>query len=435
MYRKSRRKKRFYPEFYDDDELEELMQTDDNLSNISESDTEELIIEDMQEEKTEAVPIDLAERDSPAQQVKVPADYNDLLYPNNTIPASVSNQLENMQREYLKKKLEISQANTISLSDILSNINESEQNINRNEAANINEHNENGNEMREMRIEIPDEMYVGDESMDNTVDDTNNMPINEVNDYVDDVNENNIEVADDIMTAEEDSIITSQSEQFEAVEPIEINHEEEDEELFEEYFEEELLEEENEHEEDIGYGIETNENEAESIGNSLEFTPFDTTKAIEYAHRWALDRNPNFLNFDELGGDCANYISQILLAGGCPMDYTPTWGWYYSDGNDKSPSWIGVEYLYNYLMREKESGIFAVEISAEEAKVGDIVQMSFNGRYFQHMAFIIEASRTPNEPFSYDSIKINAHSFDSQNRALDTYQWRNIRFLRILGYK
>lgn len=28
--------------------------------------------------------------------------------------------------------------------------------------------------------------------------------------------------------------------------------------------------------------------------------------AVQYAHRWAFARNPNYLNFNGIGGDCTN---------------------------------------------------------------------------------------------------------------------------------
>ena len=173
---------------------------------------------------------------------------------------------------------------------------------------------------------------------------------------------------------------------------------------------------------------------AKSKGSSHDITSFDVENAIKYARRWALDRNPEYLDFDELGGDCTNYVSQILSAGGCPMDKTPIFGWYYIDGSDKSPSWTGVEQLYKYLLKEKEYGIVAREIGLNEVEAGDIVQLSFNGKTFQHTPFIVSVTRNTDHSVSYDRIKICAHSFDSENRPLDTYKWRNIRFIRILGY-
>ena len=34
--------------------------------------------------------------------------------------------------------------------------------------------------------------------------------------------------------------------------------------------------------------------------------------AVNYAKKWALSRNPDFYNFDLLGGDCTNFISQCI---------------------------------------------------------------------------------------------------------------------------
>ena len=31
------------------------------------------------------------------------------------------------------------------------------------------------------------------------------------------------------------------------------------------------------------------------------------------------NRNTNYANFDNMGGDCTNYVSQILRAGGAPQ--------------------------------------------------------------------------------------------------------------------
>ena len=167
-----------------------------------------------------------------------------------------------------------------------------------------------------------------------------------------------------------------------------------------------------------------------------DLIPFDREKAVEYARRWALDRNPDYFDFDALGGDCTNYISQILLAGGCLMDKSSViYGWYYNTANDKSPSWTGVEQLYDYLLREKDYGISAVEVDLNSVEAGDIAQLSFNGKTYQHTPFITSVKRDPDGTIGYDGIKICAHSFDSENRPLDTYQWKNIRFIRIFGFK
>lgn len=35
-------------------------------------------------------------------------------------------------------------------------------------------------------------------------------------------------------------------------------------------------------------------------------TIYNREKAVEYAQKWALSRNPQFYDFDSLGGDCTN---------------------------------------------------------------------------------------------------------------------------------
>ena len=49
---------------------------------------------------------------------------------------------------------------------------------------------------------------------------------------------------------------------------------------------------------------------------------YDRTRALAYAERWALDRNPLFYNFTGVGGDCTNFVSQCVLAGCCVMNGT-----------------------------------------------------------------------------------------------------------------
>ena len=75
---------------------------------------------------------------------------------------------------------------------------------------------------------------------------------------------------------------------------------------------------------------------------------YNIQKVYEYAEKWAFDRNPKYYNFDSGGGDCTSFASQCILAGANVMNYNKEKGWYYINGNNKSPSWSGVHFLYNY---------------------------------------------------------------------------------------
>lgn|GEM_PF-4450796 len=77
---------------------------------------------------------------------------------------------------------------------------------------------------------------------------------------------------------------------------------------------------------------------------------YDRRAAAGYARRWAMGRNPRYWNFTGMGGDCTNFVSQCLYAGGCRMNFTRDLGWYYRSPEDRAAAWSGVEYLYRFLM-------------------------------------------------------------------------------------
>lgn len=158
--------------------------------------------------------------------------------------------------------------------------------------------------------------------------------------------------------------------------------------------------------------------------------PYRRAAAVEYAHRWAYGRNPRYYDYEELGGDCTNFASQCLYAGSGVMDYTPTFGWYYLDANNKAPAWTGVVYLYNFLTRERVSaGPVAREASIYEAEPGDLVQLSFDGSRWAHSPVIVSAGT----PRSADSVLVAAHSYDADYRPLSSYEYAAARFLHIFG--
>ena len=156
---------------------------------------------------------------------------------------------------------------------------------------------------------------------------------------------------------------------------------------------------------------------------------YDRQKAIEYAKKWAFSRNPAYYNFDNVGGDCTSFISQCIYAGSGTMNYTKEKGWYYINGNNKSPSWSGVEFLYQYLVNNKGMGPYGKEISKEKIELGDIAQLSFDGKKFGHTLIIVNIENR----FSLSGIKIASHTFDSYNKAISEYTFSKIRFIHIEG--
>lgn len=157
---------------------------------------------------------------------------------------------------------------------------------------------------------------------------------------------------------------------------------------------------------------------------------YDRRKALEYAHRWAYSRNPNYYNYDKIGGDCTNFASQCLYAGSGVMNYTPTFGWYYIDANRKSPSWTGVPYFFNFVTRSEISqGPYGVKAPLELILPGDFVQLQFQGSEYGHTPIIVSTGNPP----TLQNTLVAAHSEDADWRPISTYQFQDIRFIHIIG--
>lgn len=157
---------------------------------------------------------------------------------------------------------------------------------------------------------------------------------------------------------------------------------------------------------------------------------YDRKAAVMYAHRWAYGRNPAYYDYEKLGGDCTNFASQCIFAGSGVMNFTPTFGWYYIDANQKAPAWTGVMYLWNFLTRKGISvGPVGEPCRLEDLRPGDIIQLSFKGADFQHSPVVVSVGRVP----TLENTLVAAHSYDADNRPLSTYEFRDIRYLHITG--
>jgi len=181
----------------------------------------------------------------------------------------------------------------------------------------------------------------------------------------------------------------------------------------------------------IIYEIEANEGIKMDMTNTQKkIVPYNREKAIEYAHRWAFKRNPRYYDFSNLGGDCANFASQVIYAGSNVMNYDKHTGWYYININNRSPSWTAVNFLYKFLINNSTKGPFAEETDVKDMQPGDIVQLSFNlPNHFDHCPIIVKTGTVPD----INNIEIAAHSIDRDYYPLKNYEWKYIRFIHIKG--
>lgn len=159
----------------------------------------------------------------------------------------------------------------------------------------------------------------------------------------------------------------------------------------------------------------------------MTVSDYDRQAAVAYAKKWAFGRNPAYFNFNGIGGDCTNFASQCVYAGAQVMNFTPTFGWYYRSVNDRSPSWTGVEYLYNFLVGNKGVGPFAEEAKLSDLEVGDLVQLGTATGDFYHTPVVVSVHN--------GQIFVAAHTFDAYNRPLSSYNFQQARGIHILGVR
>lgn len=159
---------------------------------------------------------------------------------------------------------------------------------------------------------------------------------------------------------------------------------------------------------------------------------YNRERAVEYARKWALSRNPLFFDFTGGGGNCTNFVSQCLLAGSLVMDSTETFGWYYVDVNNRAPAWTGVREFYEFMCglgdfmpRSERQGPFCEEVMRERAEIGDVVQLANNRGVFYHSLII--------SGFENGGILVCAQSNDALDRPLSTYSYASARFLHVQG--
>lgn len=152
---------------------------------------------------------------------------------------------------------------------------------------------------------------------------------------------------------------------------------------------------------------------------------YNRQKVYEYAKKWAYKRNPNYYNFDPVGGDCTNFVSQCIFAGYGQMNYSKNNGWYYINGNNKSPSWTGVEFLYNFLLLNNGVGPNGEKTNIDNLDIGDVIQLSFNGTTYTHSLIVVQNGNNVNNTL------IATHTYDTFGKSVAEYTFEKYRCMHI----
>lgn len=164
----------------------------------------------------------------------------------------------------------------------------------------------------------------------------------------------------------------------------------------------------------------------------LTYIPYDRQRAVEYARRWALERNPIFEDYTGIGGDCTNFVSQAIFAGTCVQNYSTDYGWYFISPDNRAPAWTSVEYFYDFMTgspifaaENGGTGPFGFPIPLDRVQPGDVIQLADEAGDFYHTLIVsmVEGGE----------IYICAHSDDALDRPLSSYNNASERAITIAG--
>ena len=155
--------------------------------------------------------------------------------------------------------------------------------------------------------------------------------------------------------------------------------------------------------------------------------PYNRENAVAYAKKFAFSQSSQFANFAGIGGNCTNFVSQCIYAGSCEMNYKPIFGWYYISLDDRSPSWSGVEYFYNFMIENADVGPFGRVATSDELENGDVIQLGRSEEGFYHTLLVVG--------FNGEDILVAAQTDNAYLRPLSTYEYDYARYIKILGVR
>ena len=82
------------------------------------------------------------------------------------------------------------------------------------------------------------------------------------------------------------------------------------------------------------------------------YPDYNVEAAVAYSEEHWNNYNPDYANFNPYGGDCANFTSQSIYAGGMPQVVTQPYsndGWFYRTSTNRSATWTGATNLHHWM--------------------------------------------------------------------------------------
>ena len=108
------------------------------------------------------------------------------------------------------------------------------------------------------------------------------------------------------------------------------------------------------------------------------------------------------------------------------MNYKPTFGWYYISLDDRSPSWTGVDFFYNFMIENADIGPFGRVATSDELEIGDVIQLAKNEEGYYHSLLVVG--------FDGEDLLVAAQTDNAYARPLSTYEYDFARFVKSRMY-
>lgn len=167
---------------------------------------------------------------------------------------------------------------------------------------------------------------------------------------------------------------------------------------------------------------------------------YDSEQALAYARQYVNERNEAWQDYGRSGGNCQNYASQCLLAGGIPMDLegSAVWKWYsdalYKDNTSRgrSSSWTGVDEFMQYAAANEGFGLAALSDAPWlSGQPGDLIHLGVLGEW-RHTAMICE--RIVNEAGETVDYLVVSNTQNLQDYPVSLYGYTQFQLTRIAGW-
>ena len=166
---------------------------------------------------------------------------------------------------------------------------------------------------------------------------------------------------------------------------------------------------------------------------------YNRKDAVNYSYEHILKRNSEYGMYDEIGGNCQNFASQSVHAGGVPMDTEGYYQWkhYGSELNEsntsegRSASWTGTINFHEYVQNNNDGGVCGeTNINIFYGEPGDVGQVGYDG--YSHTVLIVQ--QVLDKDGKITDLLVNSNTVTLKDYPFLAYVYPNKRIIKILGY-